>query len=181
MQITTLKNLERVVHKMVYKGHSIKLHTKHTLYICQPINYKNIGLRNLDIWSGFVVYYTNARSKKVGTYKFVLDKDNDLTYQQYIKTNPLFMKLCPFGINTILAKVQSEENCKAFPDKLVPVKLFTEENNKAIFDSRRAAEEYINKIKNGEIILPEVDPLAKMVITPHNENINNSTEEKLND
>ena len=63
-------------------------------------------------------------------------------------------------VNPILAKVQSEENCKAYPDKFVLLELFTEEKNKAVFTSREEAEEYLKNIREGIISIPAIEHIV---------------------
>lgn len=60
---------------MEYRGGTEKYHDKY-VYICQPVNYIEEGLKRMDVWSGYIVYYTNASSKKVGTYGSLLNQNN---------------------------------------------------------------------------------------------------------
>lgn len=155
MQIKTLDDIKAYTSKMEYRGGTETYHDKY-VYICQPVNYIEEGLKRMDVWSGHIVYRTNASSKKVGTYWFVLDKKNDPLYKERVASNPIHIKLSPMGVNTLLAKIQTEENCKAFPN-LVPEELFTEEKNKAIFTTRQEAEQYIENIRKGIISIPAIE------------------------
>ena len=159
MQIKTLDDIKAYTSKMDYRGGTEKYHDKY-VYICQPVNYIEEGLKRMDVWSGHIVYCTNASSKKVGTYWFVLDKKNDPLYKERVASNPIHIKLSPMWVNPILAKVRSEENCKAYPDKFVPLELFTEEKNKAVFTSREEAEEYLKNIREGVISIPVIEHIV---------------------
>ena len=140
-----------------------RIEKKKKVYICQPVNYIDEGLKHMDIWSGYIFYKTNANSRKVGFYGFMLDIDNDPTYKKKTKGQPEYMrKLSPMWyVNKTLYKTQSEENVKLFPD-LKLEENFLIEKNKAIFTLKKEAEQYIKDIKNNIIKLPEVEHIVTM-------------------
>ena len=91
MQIQTLDDIKAYTSKMEYRSGPKKYHDKY-VYICQPVNYIEEGLKRMDVWSGHIVYRTNASSKKVGTYWFVLDKKNDPLQKEHVASNHIHIK-----------------------------------------------------------------------------------------
>lgn len=163
MRITTLEQLKEYTTYTYYKNNEPEYTKKKKVYICQPVNYIEEGLKHMDIWSGYIFYKTNASSRKVGFYGFMLDTDNDPTYKKKTKDRPEYMrKLSPMWyVNKTLYKTQSEENVKLLPDLKLEENFLTEKN-KAIFTLKKDAEQYIKDIKNNVIKLPEVEHIVTM-------------------
>lgn len=165
MRITTLEQLKEYTTYTYYKNNDPECIKKKKVYICQPVNYIGEGLKHMDIWSGYIFYKTNASSRKVGFYGFMLDTDNDPTYKMKTKDKPEYMrKLSPMWyINKTLYKTQSEENIKYFHDlNLKLEESFLTDKNKAVFTLKKEAEQYIKDIKDGIIKLPEVEHIVTM-------------------
>lgn len=160
MRITTLADIKKYTSYIVYKGNKEKLNIQ-KVYICQPVNYIEEGLRYLDIWSGYIYYYTNAKSRLVGKYVFVLDKEHDETYLNKIKCNRVYFKISPFHVETLLANVQSDDNCKKYSN-LNKEEIYLTNDNKAVFTSKEEIEQYINDIKNNIIKLPEIEHIIRV-------------------
>lgn len=157
MRITTLEQLKEYTTYTYYKLNKPEYTKKKKVYICQPINYIDEGCTHMDIWSGYIFYKTNAVSRNVGYYGFLLDKESDETYNNIIKKQPKYIgKISPMWyVNTTLYNVQSEENCKLYKNLKLEENLLTE-NNKAVFTDKHEIEQYINDIKNNIIKIPEV-------------------------
>ena len=165
MRITTLEQLKEYTTYTYYKNNDPECIKKKKVYICQPINYIGEGLKHMDIWSGYIFYKTNASSRKIGFYGFMLDIDNDPTYKKKIKNIPEYMrKISPMWyVDKTLYKTQSEENIKFLHNTNIKLKeSFLTDKNKAIFTLRKEAEQYIKDIKNNIIKLPEVEHIVTM-------------------
>ena len=131
----------------------------------------------MDIWSGYIFYKTNAVSRNVGYYGFLLDKESDETYNNIIKKQPKYLgKISPMWyVNTTLYNIQSEENCKLYKNLKLEENLLTE-NNKAIFTDKHEIEQYIDDIRNNIIKIPEVEHIVTMK-TWYNDKDGNKIEE----
>lgn len=177
MRITTLDQLKEYTTYTYFRFNEPEYTKKKKVYICQPINYIEEGLKHMDIWSGYIFFRTNAKSHKVGFYGFMLDVDNDPAYKKKIKDRPEYLrKLSPMWyVNKTLYKVQSKENVKLYP-KLKLEEDFLTEKNKAIFTTKKEAEQYIKDIQNNIIKLPEVEHIVTMK-TRYKDNDGNIIEE----
>lgn len=177
MRITTLEQLKEYTTYTYYKLNKPAYTKKKKVYICQPINYIDEGCTHMDIWSGYIFYKTNAVSRNVGYYGFLLDKESDETYNNIIKKQPKYLcKISPMWyVNTTLYNVQSEENCKLYKNLKLEENLLTE-NNKAVFTDKHEIEQYINDIKNNIIKIPEVEHIVTMK-TWYNDKDGNKIEE----
>lgn len=177
MRITTLNQLKEYTTYTYYKLNKPECTKKKKVYICQPINYIDEGCTHMDIWSGYIFYKTNAVSRNVGYYGFLLDKESDETYNNIIKKQPKYLgKISPMWyVNTTLYNVQSEENCKLYKNLKLEENLLTE-NNKAVFTDKHEIEQYINDIKNNIIKIPEVEHIVTMK-TWYNDKDGNKIEE----
>lgn len=177
MRITTLNQLKEYTTYTYYKLNKPEYTTKKKVYICQPINYIDEGCTHMDIWSGYIFYKTNAVSRNVGYYGFLLDKESDETYNNIIKKQPKYLgKISPMWyVNTTLYNVQSEENCKLYKNLKLEENLLTE-NNKAVFTDKHEIEQYIDDIRNNIIKIPEVEHIVTMK-TWYNDKDGNKIEE----
>lgn len=118
MKLTALDDIKKYTSFIIYKKvKSNLLDNPVKVYVCKPYKAKRKVIK--EIWTGYITYVTNATSKQVGKYIFILDKENDATYNKKISESPIWVKMSPFPVNTLIAQVKYDEEKIFTDDKLI--------------------------------------------------------------